>query len=194
MPMVTAVSVRVWSEPDHVCIGDNSGLTFRYAQVEAGIASIHKVPGKALKATFRSRLKHFQRIGLVPSAPGKGQKIEYTVGDAIVWALCFEFAELGLPPEQIKSLQTLCGTLLYDSFQGPVQDEDQIFVLQGNFLEWHLNPEWKGVGPWGEGQTACGTVPLSKIGGALSRVPRALMINMTHLKRELGKALEVEWT
>jgi hypothetical protein len=167
---------------------------FNYSQLEAAIASMHNVPAKALK-TFKSRLKHFQRIGLVPSSPGKGQKIEYKIVDAITWALCFEFAELGLPPDQIKALIRLCGRKLFESFEGPLQGEDQIFVLRGNFLEWHLNPEGRqGIG--GEGETTFGTIPMSQLCDMIFQkkpFPRVLMINLTHLKRELGKALDVDW-
>ncbi len=153
------------------------------------------VSSVALSPPRSQALKHFQRIGLVPSSPGKGQKIEYKIVDAITWALCFEFAELGLPPDQIKALIRLCGRKLFESFEGPLQGEDQIFVLRGNFLEWHLNPEGRQrIG--GEGETTFGTIPMSQLCDMIFQkkpFPRVLMINLTHLKRELGKALDVDW-
>jgi hypothetical protein len=166
---------------------------FKYSQLQTAIASIHNVPPKALK-TFTSRLKHFQRIGLVPSSPGKGQKIGYRIVDAITWALCFELAELGLPPDQVKAVVRVCGRELFKSFEGPLQEEDQIFVLRGNFLEWHLNAE--GGEQIGEGETTFGTIPMSQVCDMVfqrGRLARVLMINLTHLKRELGNALGTEW-
>src|SRR5206468_9926217 len=81
--------------------------TFAYAEIETALALLHGVPDN-VRGTFKSRLKHFQRIGVVPSSPGKAQKIEYRIGDAARWAVCFEFAELGIPPYQIKFLLRWC--------------------------------------------------------------------------------------
>jgi len=188
-----AVSIRVYSEKDRLCLADDGDVTFKYGQLEVAIASLHNVPAKAL-GTFKSRLKHFQRIGLVPASPGKGQKIAYRVGDAITWALCFELAELGLPPEQIRMLIRAHGQALYYSFQGPLPDEDQILVIEGNFLGWHLNAE--GEEPTGEGKTSFGTIPISQVAEWVfqtAKLPRVLLLNVTHLKRELGNALGIEW-
>jgi len=190
----TPISVSTFFERDDVVVEATPEITFKYAQLETAIASIHNVPAKAMM-TFKSRLKHFQRIGLVPSSPGKGQKIAYRIGDAIKWALCFEFAELGLPPEQVKVVVYFFLSDMLRSFQGPVQEDDQIFILQGNFLEWHLNEEDKTK--WGEGEPNLGTLSVSKLCDTVFRrenMSRVLMINLTHLKRELGKALDIEWT
>jgi hypothetical protein len=70
-------------------------------------------------------------------------------------------------------------------------DQIFIFVLRGNFLEWPLNPEGRQrIG--GEGETTFGTIPMSQLCDMIFQkkpFPRVLMINLTHLKRELGKAL-----
>lgn len=167
-------------------------IDFKYGQVEGAIASLHNVAPAAM-GTFKSRLKHFQRIGVVPSSPGKGQKLRYKVADAITWALCFEFTELGLPPEQTRDLLRLCVRELFRPFEGPVQNEDLIFVLHGNFLEWRLKPQGALKG---EGATSFGTIPVSRVADRVfqsGRLPRVIMINLTHLKRELGKALDIKW-
>lgn len=192
--MPTPVSVSIFAERDGLVIVAEPEITFKYGQLESAIGAIHNVPPAAMK-TLKGRLKHFQRIKLVPSSPGKGQKIAYKVGDAIKWALCFELAECGLPPEQIKAIIEFFLTEMAFSFQGPVQEEDQIFVLQGNFLEWHLNEADKTK--WGEGEITIGTLPVSKVCDIVFRkanLPRALLINLTFLKRELGRALDLEWT
>ena len=49
---------------------------YTYAQVEAALAATHRVRPSSLGA-FRGRIKHFQRLGLVPESPGKGRKISY---------------------------------------------------------------------------------------------------------------------
>ena len=166
---------------------------FKYAELETAIASLHNVSPSAMK-TLRGRVRHFQRIGLVPSSPGKGQKLQYRVADAIVWAVCFELAELGLPPEQIKDVIRLCSHEFFRSFRGPIQSEDLIFILRGNFLEWHLNDDSHSVS--GTGRTSFGLIPVSKVCDQVfikAKITRVLLINMTSLKRELGKALEIEW-
>jgi hypothetical protein len=72
-------------------------MKFSYSELEVAMRQLHNVP-RGREGTFKARIRNFQRIGLIPSAPGKGQQIEYTIVDAITWALCFEFAEVGLLP------------------------------------------------------------------------------------------------
>jgi len=190
--MPTPVSISIFSELEGLVIAAEPEVTFKYGRLECAIASLHNIPSSAMK-TFKSRLKHFARIGLVPSSPGKGQKIAYSIGDAIKWALCFELAECGLPPEQVKTVIEFFLSDMAFSFQGPVQKEDLIFVLQGNFLEWHLSEDGA---KWGEGETNCGTVNVSKVCDMVfqqARLPRVLLINLTFLKRRLGQALDIEW-
>ena len=180
-------------------------VTFKYADIERAIASIHNINPEAFK-TLRSRIKHFQRIGLVPSSPGKGQKIKYTVGDAIRWALCFELAECGLPPEQIKDVIRICGYKVFGAFSKlnhPITPtEDLIFVLSGNFLQWHLDPSER---PYSElfidatvgvGSMTCGVIAVSKLQDqvfAKAKMQRAILVNMSALRRNLALALKIEW-
>jgi len=167
-------------------------LSFSYPQIEAVVRGLHNVPA-ARSGTFKSRIRNFQRIGLIPSAPGKGQQIDYSIVDAITWALCFEFVEVGFLPENIKAIFSLLGAVLYYPFGGPIQDEDQILVLRGNFLEWHLAG---GGAKLGEGETSFGIIPVSQVCDMVftkAKVSRAIMINLTNLKRKLGDALKIEW-
>jgi hypothetical protein len=172
--------------------------TFTYGEIENALATMHNVPDGA-RGTFKSRLKHFQRIGVVPASPGKGQKLDYQIDDAVKWAACFEFAELGLPPDQIKLLLRFCSRL-FESFKGPVQNEDQILVVTANFLEWYLED----AVARGEGMETLGAalpkawavVPLSKVHEkvlARKHFARAFLINLTEVKRKLGKALHYDW-
>ena len=59
---------------------------FTYKEVERALAAVHQISPSAMGA-FRGRIKHFQRLGLVPSSPGKGRKISYRLEDVYVWAV-----------------------------------------------------------------------------------------------------------
>jgi len=70
---------------------------------------------------------------------------------------------------------------------------NQILVLRGNFLEWHLAG---GGAKLGEGKTSFGVIPVSQVCEMVftkAKVSRAIMINLTDLKRNLGDALKIEW-
>ncbi len=165
---------------------------FRYAQIEAAIAKIHNVPANAMK-TFRSRIRNFQRIGLVPSSPGKGQKIDYSVDYAIYWALCFELVEVGLPPNIIKAVMTRQGYGLINFFVGAVHGEDRFYCLIADFLSWQLLDDGTGKSA---GQFSTGILTLSELQRqvfAHADRPRVILINLTSMKRKLGDALEIDW-
>jgi hypothetical protein len=133
--------------------------------------------GERLQYDVSTR-RHYRNLAISPNSDMIGRETERNA----------------LPPDQIKALIRLCGRKLFESFEGPLQGEDQIFVLRGNFLEWHLNPEGRQrIG--GEGETTFGTIPMSQLCDMIFQkkpFPRVLMINLTHLKRELGKALDVD--
>jgi hypothetical protein len=167
--------------------------SFSYPQLEAAMRQLHNVPA-ARSGTFKARIRNFQRIGLIPSAPGKGQRIDYSIVDAVTWALCFEFAEVGLLPENIKAIFNLIGLGLYLPFGGPIEDEDRILILRGNFLEWYLAGAGDQLG--GEGETSFGIILVSQVYDMVFKkaaIPRVIMINLTDLKRKLGDALKIEW-
>jgi hypothetical protein len=58
-----------------------------YANVEDTLALIHGIKSKD-RGAFRARIKHIQRIGIVPSSPGKGRKIDYAIEDIFKWSFC----------------------------------------------------------------------------------------------------------
>jgi hypothetical protein len=164
---------------------------FSYGQLEAAIRSLHDVPPERA-GTFKARIRHFQRIGLVPSSPGKGIKIEYEIADAWKWAVCFELAEAGLMPEAIKSILGAAGRKLTISFAGDRHPaEDQIFWLRAEFLSWHLDhlPDWYD-------KVRLNVVPVSMVADVAFKeegAGRVLMLNLTKLKRDLFKALNIDW-
>jgi hypothetical protein len=171
--------------------------SFRYGDVEAAIRSLHNVPPGRV-GTFRARVRNFQRVGLVPSSPGRGIKIEYELADAWKWAVSFALVQCGLPPEAIKSVLGAAGRRLTIAFAGAGHPaEDQIFWLRPEFLSWHLDdlPDWYD-------RVRLGVVPFSKAmdvafkgGGGVpeEEAGQVIMINLTKLKRDLFTALKIDW-
>jgi hypothetical protein len=75
--------------------------TFNYNRVEEALARVHRIP-RQLRGAFKARIKHFQRLGMVPQSPGKGKKIAYERADVYRWAVGLEFVEFGIDPTAIK--------------------------------------------------------------------------------------------
>jgi hypothetical protein len=92
----------------HICgmagtVGKRGG--YSYAQVESALGTLFRVPASAL-GSFRGRVRHLQRIGLVDVAPGKGRRILYTRIQTTEWMLALLLAEFGVDPIVIvKSVQ-----------------------------------------------------------------------------------------
>jgi hypothetical protein len=168
---------------------------FSYGEVEAAIRSLHTVPGGR---TFKARVRHLQRLGLLPSSPGRGIKIEYEVADAWKWTVCFALVQCGLPPEAIKSVLGAAGRKLTIPFAGEAHPtEDMIFWLHPEFLSWHLDnlPDWFD-------RVRFNVVPYSKAMNAAFKgaglfpqeeASQVIMINLTKLKRDLFEALKITW-
>lgn len=68
-----------------------------YAEVEGALAKMHMCPPEKIGA-FRGRLKHLQKLGMVPASPGSGYRIVYSLEDISRWAFALELAELGVTP------------------------------------------------------------------------------------------------
>ena len=76
---------------------------YPYKVVETALARLH-VENPATMGVFRGRIKHLQRIGLVPSSPGPGKRIQYSFEDVAKWALALEVADFGIDPLVIHQL------------------------------------------------------------------------------------------
>lgn len=163
---------------------------FTYGQVERAIAELHGIPPEQAAGKLRSRLKHFQRIGLVPSSPGKGQKLSYTPLDAARWAICFEFAELATPPERVKQILGIYGSSILKSFAGPMPEEDVFFCGEANFFAEAVT---------GHRESYFGFMDASQAPDVLKGteahrpINRLVTINLTHIKRELQRTLGIDW-
>jgi hypothetical protein len=81
-----------------------ANVGYPYAQVEAALRAAFNVPPPA-EGSFRGRVRHLQRIGLFDIAPGKGQRILYTLVQTNEWMLALLLAQVGVDPIVIvKSL------------------------------------------------------------------------------------------
>lgn len=187
----------------HPRIAIKPDRSFTYGELENAIGVLHYASIEGMK-TFKSRLKHLQRIGVGQGSPGKGQKIRYTIETAIVWAICLEFIEIGLPPEQIKKTVEEHKSLLLNEFVGPIRNsEDQYFIIQPSMFSSRFVGEALVAAPKVEvmGASAIGDAlafhnpEMAAHGQSGSRptIARAILINLTHLKRALGSVLEIEW-
>jgi hypothetical protein len=182
-----------------VRVGEFPRASFKYGQLEEAIAAMHNLHPSGMK-TFKSRVKHFQRIGLVSSSPGRGYKKLYSVIDAVAWALCFEFAELSVPPETIRNIMVYCEERLFNAFIDKF-DDDIVFFMKANFFEQHINligessvegterlfnftPDQYGIG---SPNFVFGRLKYPPI------VSRMLLLNLTHIKTKLGETLKISW-
>jgi hypothetical protein len=75
--------------------------TYGYAVVEQALMAGHGFVEQK-RGAFRARLIHFQRLKIVPAAPGKGRRIAYRREYIFRWAIALELAEFGINPTEIK--------------------------------------------------------------------------------------------
>jgi hypothetical protein len=180
---------------------------FSYDEVAAAIKSLHAVP-PGRETTFRSRVRHLQRLGLLPGSPRRGIKIEYGIADAWRWAVCFSLIQTGLPPDAVKSVLGVAGRKLALASAGddapsgkvwgidevgnrqPFKHEDRIFWLRAEFLTWHLDDP----ADWFD-RVRFNVIPISLAAAAAfqrEESGQVIMLNLTKLKRDLFAALKIE--
>jgi|ERR1700730_4942954 len=163
---------------------------YTYGQVERALCQLHGIPPEQASGKLRSRIKHFSRIGLTPSKPGRGQRLSYTPFDAVRWAVAFEFAELATPPEIVKRILRVYGKSILESFAGPMPEEDLFFWCEANFFKEAVTGSGESFFGFMEPSQALGVLKGTKTRRPINRL---VTINLTHLKRGLGKALGIDW-
>ncbi len=102
-----------------------------YAQVEGALSALFGVPATAL-GSFRGRVRHLQRIGLVDVAPGKGRRISYTRMQASEWMLALYLADLGVDPvvivKSIKQERKKLQEWMREATDEAARDGNEVFL------------------------------------------------------------------
>ena len=107
--------------------------TFKYAVVEQALMAVHGFT-ELKRGAFRARLIHFQRLQIVPEAPGKGRRIAYRREDIFRWAIALEFAEFGIDPTEIKKILDLNWPRIAHAIFGLNGDRDKYLFFHPNLL------------------------------------------------------------
>jgi hypothetical protein len=113
--------------------------TFGYATVEQTLMAVHGFVEQK-RSAFRGRLIHFQRLKIVPTAPGKGRRIAYRREDVFRWAIALEFAEFGLDPTEIKKILDLNWERIAPRLLEATEGRDAYLFFHPNLLG-RLSPE-----------------------------------------------------
>ena len=161
--------------------------TFSYGQLERALVALHG-GNIATLPTLRARAKHFQRIGAVPTGPGRGKRISYSVEDVIYWALIFELAETGFPPNTASQMMKRHGWSLTSFFSGPVGQPDRFLCIRADLLSLHLSRVLTHYN--------IGVMTAEQLRRKVLSNPdyaRVVLINLSTLKRRLGEALGIQW-
>lgn len=156
---------------------------FRYAEVEAALAAIHDIPESGMGA-FKGRLIHFQRIGLGPSNPGRGKKIEYTLEDVLIWAFCLQLAEFGIDPKTIQAIYGWASLAISIGLFRKVDGDDVFFLVTPMVMSRALNGD--GVeAPVSADQIPEQTVVVRASKLDATQLGRAMVINLSRLRRDV---------
>jgi hypothetical protein len=107
--------------------------TFGYAAVEQALMAVHGFVERK-RGAFRGRLIHFQRLKIVPAAPGKGRRIAYRKEDIFRWAIALEFAEFGIDPTEIKKILDMHWGLFAQVVLERKDDRDKYVFFHPNLL------------------------------------------------------------
>jgi hypothetical protein len=127
---------------------------------------------------------------LVPSSPGKGRKIFYTLEDVYVWAVCLEMQEFGIDPAIIARFIRMApfDLLIRWLVSEVVLDRRKYWTFYPNFLsEWYDKTLFSTKGTFVE--------ELSEITDKSDPVSERLksrmaVINVVRLRDAVRKALE----
>jgi hypothetical protein len=163
--------------------------TFSYGEVEEALARVHRIP-RELRGSFKARIQHFQRLGMVPQSPGKGKRIAYELADVYRWAVGLEFVEFGIDPTAIKAfLETNWSRIQTD------MDADMLLVFHPCYLSRSIPEEGALYRPVPPGTLAMQAVAVKDL-SELDQLPlerefkaRYGLIDLGRLKRKVDAAL-----
>ena len=105
---------------------------FSYAEAETILARLHHAERDQTGA-FRGRLQHLKKLGIpLGVRPGRGKKINYEPEHLYQWALCLEYAQLGLDPAYIAQLIHVAWSGIFSNFKeaeaGITSKQDDLFL------------------------------------------------------------------
>ncbi len=160
---------------------------YLFSEVEQALAAMHGIDDAALLA-FRGRIHHLQKLGLIPSAPGRGQKPRYSFEDVAIWAFCVELIEIGLAPGVISRIvKRLWNGILYCFVEGASWEDDCLLIFQPKMLSSSFPDDVelsdKSILRILHGPELSGDV-LREMGG------RVIAINVSDLHRRMVAAIE----
>jgi hypothetical protein len=164
---------------------------YSYGQVESALAAVHRIPPKAVGA-FKGRIKHFQRIGIVPASPGKGKRIDYALTDVYLWGFCLELAEFGMDPVTIKKIADKIWNSVYYTAFGPEADSDLYFFFHPALLVKDSAAElMESISFSIDSDLAAGLAKTPPAKETATRFrARYAAINLSKLRRDINSALE----
>jgi hypothetical protein len=190
--IISKDNFEIWTLKEcNLALEDSMGLTddnfddenqfrgYTYAQVEAALARMHGIDERSAGA-FRGRIKNFQRLGIVPSSPGKGKKIVYSFADTVRWGLCLELSEFGMAPEYIKRIVAAIGDSVQAALKAPRIAKRPVILLLSPHL---LDGEY-------DGETIANLATISPMTTKdllfpASKLQRILFINLTRFRDNL---------
>lgn len=166
---------------------------FRYAQVEAALARLHAIDESGMGA-LKGVIIHLQRQGLVPANPGRGKRIDYTLENVWLWAVCLELLQFGLDPKiAARAVWSLQATLEKEFAQLPERAEDRVFVFWPAIVTDRIKRETHQFGvSFAFGFDDASNVKLTEAPEGLipAQRRRVAAINLSALRRELVAALD----
>ena len=166
---------------------------YPYAIVENALAKAFEIAPASLGA-LRGRIQHFQRLGMVPSNPGKGRKISYERHHIYKWAIGLSLAEFGIDPRLIRYvIENYIWKRVDKYLVNDDSEVDKLLVFYPNILSGFAQYEDKRT----VGALICDVVDsLSDLERrrdiALHEIllsQRLGMINLGHLRRSVEKGL-----
>ena len=171
--------------------------TFGYAVVEQALMALHGFVEQK-RGAFRGRLIHFQRLKIVPTAPGKGRRIAYRREDIFRWAVALEFAEFGLDPTEIKKILDMNWDRIAPHVLEVIEGPDARLFFHPNLLG-RLSPEDERETSVKRGAPYSVTIKIISDLAELDQLPKTAqalasldhfrarygMINLTSLRRQV---------
>jgi hypothetical protein len=175
-------------------------MTYPYAAVEAALAELFRAKTDRQRRTFRARINHLQRLGVLELAPGKGRAAQYELDHVWRWMLALELAELGIAPATAAALikayweRALADIFRYAAKAIEAGKPDVYLWLKGPTL---MSSSWNPKSDRFPGVPHIGSIGPSDLKDVLKSLqkddpPRVCLVNLTARLRVLNAQLRHE--